>query len=187
VAENVNTIDFSAGVYDSELAFGQADSGAQWEAGTDEDIAGPSRGAKNPLVEDTTSTPTSGLNTFPQQQQLETDNTTRAYDVPSMAVAYWLVSHYMRTVQDWIPVIPTAFLDEEVNRYYTEPLQVTNVWLATFHVVLAIGARHAHITERNGAAQCYGTRYYTRAAQLLGLIDLAAVTATPDVALVQVS
>jgi hypothetical protein len=186
-AEDVNITSSWTGSYASEHSFEQTEAGAHWEAGSHENVTGSSTVANNPFVEDTAFAHTSGMNTYPLNQYVETNHLAGPYDVPPVAVARQLISNYMRTIQDWIPILPRTFLNEDVNRYYTEPFQVTNVWLATFHLVLAIGARHAHLTDRSEARQPDDMQHYTRATQLLGLIDSAAMTARPDVTLVQVS
>ena len=187
-SDEVNIFDFWATAHDSEVVFEQADSGAQWAPYLYPECGESSGSTLNTAVAgDTTFNYGPDSNSYHATHPLEIDHLVLAYDVPPVDVARRLISHYTRTVHDWIPIVPTLFLDREVWMYYRGPVPANNTWLTTLHLVFAIGARHAYLTDRSATREREDVQHFSRAVHLLGISEAAVVTATPDVGLVQVS
>jgi len=187
-ANDINISDFWGSPNAAQTSYTQADGDAQWAPFTYQGSAATPDALSNTMYPDTNaSTQPAGSNPFEPDPSLKINAPAGSYDLPPRDVTYRLILHYTRTVHDWIPLVPTALLDREVELYYTAPFQVNNTRLAILHLVLAIGARHAYLTDRNATRQREGVQHFTRAVQLLAVIDPAGVSATPDVALVQVS
>jgi hypothetical protein len=187
-SDEVNIVDFWAAAHESDTVFDQADNGAQWAAYPYEERVEPSGSTLNTAVaEDVTLNYDPDWNNYALTHNLETNHLVSAYDVPPVDVACRLIDRYTRTVHDWIPIVPAAFLNREVGKYYNARVPVSNTWLITLHLVFAIAARHGCLTDRSAARERDDVQHFSRAIQLLGISEAAVVTATPDVGLVQVS
>jgi hypothetical protein len=92
---------------------------------------------------------------------LATDHHTDMYSLPPFAVAYELLQHVLETVNDWMPMLPFGF-EGQARMYYATPWQVSNIWLATLNLVLALGARHSSLLSRVGQTVHEGTLENTR-------------------------
>jgi hypothetical protein len=93
--------------------------------------------------------------------RLATDHHTDMYSLPPFAVAYELLQHVLETVNDWMPMLPFGF-EGQARMYYATPWQVSNIWLATLNLVLALGARHSSLLSRVGQTVHEGTLENTR-------------------------
>jgi hypothetical protein len=186
-ADHAHALDFWDSPFDSHASFAQADSGPQWTPISHHGSVASTDGLRNNTIypDSNAFIHSPSLSHFQPTLNLDTNAATASYELPPRDVTYRLISHYTRTVHDWIPLVPTALLDREVDLYYAAPFQVNNTRLAILHLVLAIGARHAYLTDRSVARQREDIQHFTRAVRLLAVIDPAGVTATPDVALVQ--
>ena len=189
-ANIASILDFWGSPNDAQISYTQADGDAQWIPLTHQHIVAASDALSNNMhvyADNHTFIPPTTLNQVEPDLNLETDALAASYDLPPRDVTYRLMLHYKGTVHDWIPLVPTALLTREIELYYTAPFQVNNTRLAILHLVLAIGARHAYLTDRNASRRREDVQHFTRAVQLLAVIDPAGVSATPDLALVQVS
>lgn len=195
VADDVQTNNFWAATRDSpDAVFAQVSSGTQWTPSfhTEYPEAGGST-SNRVRADDTTdsytkdySPNTHSTHSFTSNQHYKIDHLAMPYETPPFETAHRLIRHF-KTVHDWIPIVPTAFLEREAGQYCVVPVPVSNTWLTMLHLVFAIGARHACLTDRSRSRETDGeiVQYFSRAMMTLGMSESATVMGVPDLGLVQ--
>jgi hypothetical protein len=121
---------------------------------------------------------------------VQVDQLAYPYNLPPYDEAIELLSLYLTTVHDWLPILPVSF-EDQIRRYYTHPVQVTSKWRAILNLVFAIAARYRAMTRGNerfeGNRENEDVTYMSRAIQLLADESNAIFTQNPDMPLIQVS
>tara|TARA_R110002003_G_scaffold431_5_gene19664 strand:- start:40573 stop:41283 length:711 start_codon:yes stop_codon:yes gene_type:complete len=190
-AESVDIMDFWRATQESTFVQAHDNGRTQWAPGLHESRTEANDDGLLPHISgNTTLRYTPDASFYLPNSLLVINPFVAPYEAPPADVAYRLISHYLQTCHEWIPLLPYDF-EAQVQRYYKVHQEVTSTWLAIFNLVLAIGARQSYVTNRVAHTSNIRERedipYISRAIHLLGLRGSTLMTTDPDLLQVQVS